>query len=100
MIGFITTVCDYHLLKGVVLANFDIFEASYGQTDRHGTFMKNRFERSILDLAIPFDILVPTSSTICLTAIKYVSLQLFLKKQDPRARMRIFLGVVKISEIV
>ena len=33
-------------------ANFEICVASYGQTDRDGTFLKNRFERSIYNLAI------------------------------------------------
>jgi hypothetical protein len=52
----------------VGLANFDI-EASYGGTDGDGTFLKNRFERSILDLVIPFEFFVPISSTIWLTNI-------------------------------
>jgi hypothetical protein len=39
--------------------NFDILEAWYGQTDEDEEFLRRQNEISILDLAIPLDILVP-----------------------------------------
>jgi hypothetical protein len=58
----------------------------YGLTDSAGTFLINTFERSILDIAIPFDILVPLTLTTWLTAVKHESLDFFFQlNKDPRA---------------
>ena len=82
-IGALSSLCT----QGVGRANFDIFEALYGQTDRDVTFLKNRFEISILDLTITFDILVPIPSSIWLTAVKHVSPGFYQRNKDPRAEM-------------
>ena len=77
-------------MNGVVLANFDICEASYGQTVWDGSFLKNRFKKYNLDLVIPFKMFLPILSTIWLTAVKYVFPAFFQRNKDPRAKMGIF----------
>jgi hypothetical protein len=45
---------------------FGISEASYGYTNADWTFLKHTLARTIFDLAIPFDSLVPLPPTIWL----------------------------------
>jgi hypothetical protein len=68
-----------------MLVNFDISEASYGQTNADWTFSKHTLGRSIFDLAIPFDSLVSILPTIWLTTVKHESLSFFQRNKDPRA---------------
>ena len=59
--------------KGV-LVNFDISKVWYGLTDDSGTFLRDKNERTFLNLAISFVILVALLPTIWLTAVKQGSL--------------------------
>ena len=59
--------------KGV-LVNFDISKVWYGLTDDSGTFLRDKNERTFLNLAISFVILVALLATIWLTAVKQGSL--------------------------
>jgi hypothetical protein len=61
---------------------------------------KNIFERSILDLAIPIESLVPIQSAIWLTAVKHMPPAFFQKNKDPRTKMGNFWDFDKICQIV
>jgi hypothetical protein len=63
------------------------------------TFLKRSLERSIFDLAIPFDSLVPIPPTIWLTAVKDKSLSFFQRNKDLRAYIGNFWGLVGIRKI-
>jgi hypothetical protein len=84
----------------VVWVIFDILEAWYGLTDDGRTFLINTYDRSILDLAIPFDSSVPLPPTIWLTAVKHESLSFFQRNKDPRAYIGKFWDLVRIRKIV
>ena len=55
----------------MVALNFDIFKALYRETEEDETFLKNRFIRSILDLAILFGTLLQIASNIWLPAVEH-----------------------------
>jgi hypothetical protein len=82
--------CTHNPLKGVVIVIFEISEASYGWTNADWTFLKYTVRRSIFDLAIPLDSLVPLPPTIWLTTVKHESLSFFQRNKDPRAYIRKF----------
>ena len=60
----------------------------------------NLLRRSIFDLAIAFDSLVPLPPTIWLTAVKHESLSFFQRNKDPRAYIGKFWDSVRIQKIV
>jgi hypothetical protein len=70
--------------RGVVAVNFDILEAWYGQTDGDEEFLRRQYERSMINLAIPFATLVPLTPTTWLTAVKHESSGFFQLNKDPR----------------
>ena len=53
-------------------------------------------ERSILNLTISFDNLVPLPPTIWLTAVKHASLGFFQLNKNPRDFIVMFLDFVKV----
>ena len=65
--------------------NFDISEASYGETNAYWTFLNHTLGRSIFDLAISFDSLIPLPATIWLITVKHESLRFFQRNKDPIA---------------
>ena len=69
--------------------NYNICETSYDETDWDGTFLKNRFERSITDSTKTFEFLLSISSTIWLTAVEHLF-----------PNMRNFWDFLKICQIV
>ena len=84
----------------MVLVIFGILEALYGSTNAEWTFLKHILGRSIFDLAIPLDSLVPLPPTIWLTAVKHESLSFFQRNKDPRAYIGKFWDLVRIRKIV